>query len=61
VVIHGAQATSSWCRHAPAAPSRTATASLYLVDTKGAGVSVKDYRTIDNLRAADVPPMRRPR
>ncbi len=28
--------------------------SLFLVDARGAGVSIKDYRTIDNLRAADI-------
>lgn len=28
--------------------------SLYLVDAKADGVSLRDYRTIDNLRAADI-------
>ncbi|TWG86757.1 hypothetical protein L602_000200001580 [Cupriavidus gilardii J11] len=28
--------------------------SLYLVDARGAGVTVRDYRTIDNLHAADI-------
>lgn len=55
VAIHGAQADKL------VVSARTGGAeadldgiSLFQVDVKGAGVSVTDYRTIDNLRAADI-------
>lgn len=55
VVLHGAQADKL------VVSARTSGAdadedgiSLYLVDAKGAGVSITDYRTIDNLHAADI-------
>jgi acyl-CoA dehydrogenase len=55
VVIHGAQADKLVVSaRTSGAQSDRDGISLFLVDTKGAGVSVKDYRTIDNLRAADV-------
>lgn len=55
VVIHGAQADKLVVSaRTSGAESDKNGISLYLVDTKGAGVTVKDYRTIDNLRAADV-------
>jgi acyl-CoA dehydrogenase len=55
VVIHGAQADKLVVSaRTSGAQSDRDGISLFLVDTKGAGVSVKDYRTIDNLHAADV-------
>lgn len=55
VVIHGAQADKLVVSaRTSGADADTNGISLFLVDTNGAGVSVTDYRTIDNLRAADV-------
>jgi alkylation response protein AidB-like acyl-CoA dehydrogenase len=55
VAIHGAQADKLVVSaRTGGAQSDRDGISLFLVDTKGAGVNVKDYRTIDNLRAADV-------
>lgn len=45
VVVHGGQADKA---------RYTSGLSLFLVDREAAGVTVKDYRTIDNLRAADI-------
>nr|WP_315592143.1 acyl-CoA dehydrogenase [uncultured Cupriavidus sp.] len=55
VVIHGAQADKLVVSaRTGGGQSDRDGISVFVVDTKGAGVSVKDYRTIDNLRAADV-------
>lgn len=55
VVIHGAQADKLIVSaRSSGADADENGISLYLVDAKSAGVSIQDYRTIDNLRAADI-------
>ncbi|WP_423196535.1 MULTISPECIES: acyl-CoA dehydrogenase family protein [unclassified Cupriavidus] len=55
VVIHGGQADRLVVSARTAgAEADTAGISLFLVDARGSGVSIEDYRTIDNLRAADI-------
>lgn len=55
VVVHGAQAGKLIVSARTGGEARdTAGLSLFLVDHDAAGVTVKDYRTIDNLRAADI-------
>jgi len=55
VVLHGAQAGKLIVSARTAgADADTGGISLFLVDPRAAGVSVTDYRTIDNLRAADI-------
>ena len=55
VVLHGAQADKLIVSaRTSGAQAEEGGLSLYLVDTKGAGVKVTDYRTLDNLHAADV-------
>ncbi len=55
VVMHGGQADRLVvsARTSGAATDERGV-SLFLVDGKAAGVSVRDYRTIDGLRAADI-------
>lgn len=55
VVIHGGQADKLIVSaRTSGADADTDGISLYLVDAKAEGVAIKDYRTIDNLRAADI-------
>jgi len=55
VVVHGAQADKLVVSARTSGAQRDQDGiSLYLVDTNGAGVTVQDYRTLDNLHAADV-------
>ncbi|MHA6913835.1 acyl-CoA dehydrogenase family protein [Ralstonia pseudosolanacearum] len=55
VAVHGGQADKLVVSARTGGEARdTAGLSLFLVDREAAGVTVKDYRTIDNLRAADV-------
>ncbi|SOY57490.1 acyl-CoA dehydrogenase family protein [Cupriavidus taiwanensis] len=55
VVVHGAQADQLVVSaRSSGGEAEQDGISLFLVDAKGAGVSIKDYRTIDNLRAADI-------
>ncbi|MGO4153428.1 acyl-CoA dehydrogenase family protein [Cupriavidus sp. YAF13] len=55
VTIHGAQAGKLVVSaRTSGADADTNGISLFLVDPKAAGVSITDYRTIDNLRAADI-------
>ncbi|WP_197325462.1 acyl-CoA dehydrogenase family protein [Ralstonia solanacearum] len=58
VAVHGAQAdklvVSARTGRMDDGARDTSGLSLFLVDRDAAGVTVKDYRTIDNLRAADI-------
>ncbi|MBY4945604.1 acyl-CoA dehydrogenase [Cupriavidus respiraculi] len=55
VAIHGAQAGKLIVSaRTSGADADTDGISLYLVDAGASGVSIQDYRTIDNLRAADI-------
>jgi alkylation response protein AidB-like acyl-CoA dehydrogenase len=55
VVLHGGQAEQLVVSARTAGGAADADGiTLFLVDAKAAGVSVRDYRTIDGLRAADV-------
>ncbi|CBJ50746.1 acyl-CoA dehydrogenase family protein [Ralstonia solanacearum] len=55
VVVHGGQADKLVVSARTGGEARdTSGLSLFLVDREAAGVTVKDYRTIDNLRAADI-------
>ncbi|MHA6893903.1 acyl-CoA dehydrogenase family protein [Ralstonia pseudosolanacearum] len=55
VAVHGGQADKLIVSARTGGEVRdTAGLSLFLVDREAAGVTIKDYRTIDNLRAADV-------
>jgi len=55
VVVHGAQADKLIVSARTGGEARdTSGLSLFVVDRDAAGVTVKDYRTIDNLHAADI-------
>ncbi len=58
VAVHGAQAdklvVSARTGRMDDGARDTSGLSLFLVDRDATGVTVKDYRTIDNLRAADI-------
>lgn len=55
VVVHGAQADKLIVSARTGGEARdTSGLSLFVVERDAAGVTVKDYRTIDNLRAADI-------
>ncbi|MFZ6844909.1 acyl-CoA dehydrogenase family protein [Undibacterium sp. RuTC16W] len=55
VVLHGAQADQLIVSARSSSAQRdTAGISLFLVDTGSAGISRRDYRTIDGYRAADI-------
>ncbi len=55
VTVHGGQADKLVVSARTGGQARdTSGLSLFLVDRGAAGVRVKDYRTIDNLRAADI-------
>ncbi|MGY8525033.1 acyl-CoA dehydrogenase family protein [Paracidovorax citrulli] len=55
VAVHGGQADKLVVSaRSSGGDADEAGISLYLVDAKAPGVTVRDYRTIDNLRAADI-------
>jgi alkylation response protein AidB-like acyl-CoA dehydrogenase len=55
VVMHGAQAdTLIVSARTSGGVAESTGISLFIIDRKAAGVTVRDYRTIDGLRAADI-------